>query len=136
MILRKLKKQNLHSGESLPEVMVSGLLFLMMAAVLQGAVAFGNRAKTKSESIRKENAKICRMLRETPWTDSSETAAYTFVAISPDESQVGTTKLSQVEVRLGRKEVLSGTDTVSFYMFGPPDAGGMPETPGPGGEAP
>ena len=94
MILRKLKKQNLHSGESLPEVMVSGLLFLMMAAVLQGAVAFGNRAKTKSESIRKENAKICRMLRETPWTDSSETAAYTFVAISPDESQVGTTKLS------------------------------------------
>ena len=82
MILRKLKKQNLHSGESLPEVMVSGLLFLMMAAVLQGAVAFGNRAKTKSESIRKENAKICRMLRETPWTDSSETAAYTFVAIS------------------------------------------------------
>ncbi len=136
MILGKLKKQHLYSGESLPEVMVSGLLFLLMAAVLQGAVAFGSSVKIKSESIRKKNAEICRELRETSWTDGNETAVYSFVAISQDESQVGTAKLFQVEVRLGRKEILSGTDQITFYMFGPPEVSGQPETPDPGGEGP
>lgn len=126
------------SGESLVEVMVSAVIFLMMAAVLQGAISFCGSALQKNRQLRKTNAEICEKLREElreqpESVGSAGTADYQFNAISADGNHTGTEVLFQIKVPLGKKAVSyqdegGGTQTVTFDLFGPvsPTGGGGP----------
>ena len=60
------------SGESLVEVTVSAVIFLMMMAVLQGSISFCTNAQHKSEEIRQENAEICRNLQSASYIPGAE----------------------------------------------------------------
>ena len=109
------------SGETLVEVMVCAVLFLMMAAVMQGAISFSTNAQHKSEQIRENNAKICRSLRTTGTTENG-TKTYTFKATSMDGSVEGE-EVFTIEVPLGKKEAYQdgqgNNQTVYFYLYGP-----------------
>lgn len=124
-----MKREILHSrsGETLTEVTAAMVIFLIVAAVLQGAVTFGVSAMKKSKEIRQRNTQICRDLQSAAYTDSGSGAEFSFRAISADGSESGTAVLFRVNTGLGHRDV-SYTDengnekTVTFYVYG--EAGG------------
>lgn len=118
------KKIHPQSGETLAEILVSALLFLMMMAVMQGAVAFCSNAQRRSEQIRGSNAQICRKLREDDSAGNSNGAAdYTFRATSADGTQDGNVVFTLEDVPLAEKEIEDDDGRkVTFYLYG----GGAP----------
>ena len=116
-----------NSGETMVEVMASIVIFLLMMAILQGAISFSSNAQAKSRQIRETNAEICQKLQETPYSSSGGgKVKYSFKATSADGSITGVSELFSVEVELGRKDVsyTDGTESkqTTFYLFGT-DAG-------------
>lgn len=130
----KKRIQHRRSGETLVEVMVCAVLFLMMVAVMQGAVSFSTNALQKSVQIRENHAAICRGLREQEEAITSGTkAGCTFRATSMDGSGSGN-EVFTVDVILGKTSVKytdgQGDDhTVDFYLYssvGEEAGGGSP----------
>lgn len=124
------KRLRAKAGESLVEVMVSAVIFLMLAAVLQGAVTFCTRAQHRSKEIRQRNAQICENLQTAP-SASNGSASFAFKATDGDGTQTGSTVLFQVEVPLEKKEVPytdqgGALKTAAFYLFGNSGGGGGP----------
>lgn len=114
--MKKLKKYG-SSGETLVEVMVCAVLFLMLAAVMQGAISFSTNALHKSTEIRETNAEICTNLRA-EGTDAAGSADYSFKATSMDGSVTGN-EVFTIKVPLGKKSVSDGKgQTVDFYLYG------------------
>lgn len=118
------------SGESLVEIMAGAFLFLMMMALLQGAVTFCSNAQRRSEQVRERNAQICREVREAAYTGA---AVQTYAFRATDGAVSGSGVLFQVEAQLGKKEVPYTDETgalqsVTFYLFGStvPTGGGGP----------
>ena len=107
-----------NSGETMVEIMVSIVIFLMMMAVMQGAISFSSNAQAKSVQIRKSNAEICQALETSPYSGGGK-VTYSFKATS------AVATLFNVEVELGKKEVSdSEGKTTTFYMFGVPGGEG------------
>lgn len=127
----KKRIQHGRSGETLVEVMVCAVLFLMMVAVMQGAISFAANALQKSAQIRENHAAICRSLRESGEAVTGiDKKSCTFRATSVDGSGTGN-EVFTVDVVLGKKTVSypdgqGGSHTVDFYLYGPVDeeAGG------------
>ena len=106
------------------EIMVSIVIFLMMMAVMQGAISFSSNAHAKSVQIRKSNAEICQALETSPYSGGGK-VTYSFKATSADGGAEGVATLFNVEVELGKKEVSdSEGKTTTFYMFGVPGGEG------------
>lgn len=119
------------AGESLVEVLAGALLFLMMVAVLQGAVTFSGNAQQRSRQLRERNAQICRLLRETEYQSGGSAQTVEFKAVSADGSQTGTQTVFRIPVTPGTKTVSWPSQTeekvkVVFYLFGPAAGGGGP----------
>ena len=143
-----MKIHRIHSGagESLVEVTVSAVIFLMMMAVLQGSISFCTNAQHKSKEIRQENAEICRNLQSASYIPGAENMTYLFKATTADGETPGAeaAALFRIAVELGTKEVTyldaDGTPkTTTFYLFGASDAKGTGEAGGTedtGGDAP
>lgn len=111
------------SGETLVEVMVCAVLFLLMAAVMQGAISFSTNAQHKSQQIRENNTKICRSLRTMDIVGNGN-KPYTFNATFMDGSMEGDEVVFTIEVPLGKKTVTypdgqNNNQTVDFYLYGP-----------------
>lgn len=111
------------SGETMVEIMASIVIFLMMMAILQGAISFSTNAQAKSRQIRETNAEICQKFQEAPYSSSGGgKVKYSFKATSADGSITGADELFSVEVELGKKDVsyTDGTETkqTTFYLFG------------------
>ncbi len=125
-----MRKISSGSGESLVEVLVSMLIFMMMAAIMQGAISFCTNAQHKSEQIRKDHAAICEKAWNTDPTAAGGTASFRFTAVSADGNLTGTTTLFKVEARLGEKKVSytdaeGNTKEYTFYVYmEPPGTGG------------
>lgn len=126
-----------NSGESLVEVMVSAVIFLMMMAALQGSISFCTNAQHKSEQIRETNAEICRNLQSSLYAPGAGNKTYSFKATTADGETPGPegAALFSIAVELGTKEITyleeDGTPkTVTFYLFGSADGKGT------GGETP
>lgn len=109
-------------GETMVEILVSMVLFLMLFAVMLGAVRFASNAQVRAETIRQRATALQRELRrQTPTEGDSKT--YQFVAVSEDGGTMG----DQVvfEVRLKEQTVIAqgGGDEVTFYLYGPEKGG-------------
>lgn len=118
--MKRLKKCK-DAGETLVEIMVSAVLFLLMMAVMQGAISFCTNAQRKSEQIRKSNADICREIRESGGSlTGSEPYNYEF------RSKSGSSPVFNIDVNLEKRTVDSddGKQAV-FYLFSP-KGGGSP----------
>ncbi len=137
-----MKKTRNNAGETLVEVMASMVIFLLLVAVLQGAVMYSHAAMEKSRKIRADNEAICESLRTTQVQTSGSQENMQFQAVSADGSIKGNL-VFQVPVMFGEKDV-SYTDSegrqklVTFYLYaamsqGDDSDGQTPESPGEGG---
>lgn len=102
------------------EVIVSAMLFLMLMAVLQGAVTFSSTAQDKSRKLRKDYAAMFQKLQETDVTDAGA-GNYRFYAYDTDETTAGN-QVFTIDAELGKKDVSyettdGETKTAHFYLF-------------------
>lgn len=107
------------SGETLVEVMVCVVLFLMLAAVMQAAVSFSTNALRKSAQIREENAGICARLREPGTVAKGSLTPYGFQASSG--STAFTIRAYPATRSVSYQDSQGNTRTVEFYLY---EAGG------------
>ena len=123
--MKKLKNRK-NSGETLVEIMVSAALFLMMMAVMQGAISFCTNAQQKSKELRTSNAEICNNMRKGPGLADNGSASLEFSAVSADGQTVGN-KVFTVKSVLKKAEVSAGSTgkTAVFYLFAG-EGGGSP----------
>ena len=114
------RRINNRSGETIVEVMVSVLIFLMLMAVLQGAIMFCNSAQKKSQQIRQDTAEICEKLQSAT-AEGNGSANFDFYATSADESVIGDNVFS-ISAPKQKKTVSYGaageTSSTIFYMYG------------------
>ena len=105
-------------GETMVEVLVSMVLFLMLFAVMLGAVRFASNAQVRAETIRRRATALQRDLRsQTPTGDDSKT--YQFFAVSEDGGTMGDQVVFQVPLREQTVIARGGGDEVTFYLYGP-----------------
>ena len=118
--MKKREKNYGNSGETLVEVMVCAVLFLMLAAVMQGAVSFCTNALHKSTEIRNTNAEICKNLRSGTVTTVDEgSTSYSFGAAASMDGAVTSGEVFTIEVPRHKESVSYGsTQTVDFYLYG------------------
>lgn len=126
MKIRGLKPE---SGETLVEVLAASAIFLLMMAIMQGAISFCTNAQHKSRQLRTVNAQICRDLKTTTYAVTAGKATFRFEASA--SGQTGGITLFEIPVELTEKKVpyenADGTSGEAvFYLF-------RPETSGAGG---
>ena len=111
-------RKNGKSGETLVEIMVSAFLFLILMAVMQGAISFCTNARHKSEQIRAANAEICQNLHSALTAQDNGSSSFDFRAVSADGNVEGKQVFS-VNVEMKRKEASNGDGSkkVTFYLF-------------------
>lgn len=151
------QRKRLRSGESLVEALVGIFIFLLILAILQGAISFCTNAQRESEEIRERNAVICQNLWETDYMEGTVGAeadlVFEAVVIDPDTGQpikdsdgnpITSGTLFKVKVDLGTKDVTYTEEgeqqSILFYLFGstrsPVSPGGLTEPEGGGGMVP
>ncbi len=114
-------------GESMVEILVSMVLFLLVMAVLSGAIRFAAGAQRKAEAIRQNAETVQQNLRSGGYTAASEgTQEFAFNAVSKDESQVGA-EVFTVTVKCEALTV-EGEDgqSATIRVFRPGEVGGTP----------
>ena len=111
-------RKNGKSGETLVEIMVSAFLFLILMAVMQGAISFCTNAQRKSEQIREANAEICQNLHSGLAASENGSRSFNFQAVSADGTVEGAQVFS-VNVELKKKVASNGdgSKTATFYLF-------------------
>lgn len=108
------------AGETLVEVMASIFLFLILLAILNGAISYCSNALVKNKEIRSENAKILEGLQKAQETTGSS-LKMDFVATNADMTVKGN-QVFAVTVDLAKKKV-NYTDSdkndqsTSFSLF-------------------
>ena len=105
-------------GETMVEILVSMVLFLMLFAVMLGAVHFASNAQVRAETIRQRATALQRHLRsQTPTGDDSKT--YQFVAVTEDGGTTGDQVVFQITLLEQTVTAQGGGDEVTFYLYGP-----------------
>ena len=108
-------------GETMVEILVSMVLFLMLFAVMLGAVRFASNAQVRAETIRQRATALQRELRRQPPT-GGDSKTYQFVAVTEDGGTTGS-RVFQVPLREQTVTARGGGDEVTFYLYGPEKGG-------------
>lgn len=126
----KLKRDN--RGETIVEVAVSAVIFLIMMGVMQAAVSFCANAQVKSEQIRENTSAICEALQSTE-ASGSDTAIYSFSQTTGDGKNVGGHAFSLQVLKQTKAVAYTDTEgaqqTVTFQVYGNPGGSGAGGTP-------
>lgn len=109
------------SGETIVEVIASIFIFLIMLAILQGAVSYSRAMLQKNKEIRAQNAQILDSLSNAELNlNGSQTIR--FMAVNSDMTESGNTVFS-VPTNLGYKYAdyvdSNGTASMRFYLYAP-----------------
>lgn len=133
--MREIKKSRANAGETLVEVLVSVFLFLMLAAVLEGAVSYSSAALKKNKQIRADQTAILKSLSTTSVT-AGENKTLSFQAVSSSFDRKGNL-VFQMPVRLDQKTVTyqntkNEPQQITFYLYGSAET----DDGGTGGETP
>ena len=103
-------------GESMVEILVSTVVFMLLLGALNGAVGFASNAQRKAEQLREDAVVLQREVRAgTPVGDDD--AAYDFRAATPDGTETG---LNAFRVRVRKQTVTASTPsgkTAPFCRF-------------------
>ena len=115
-LLERLKSQR---GETLVELMVSIVIFLLLLGTLAGAISFATAAQQKAQSLRDNAAAFQQSVRHgTAKGDATKPEA--FYATTYDESQTGTQVVCRI--RLKQQTISAagadGRTTTDFSVFG------------------
>lgn len=104
-------------GETLVEVLVSTVVFLLLLAALSGAVAFAHNAEVRSGEIRDHANELQRSVRSGA-AKGEDCKTFEFRSVSSDGS-TGDNVLFSVEAK---KQTITASDDAGnqtdFYVFG------------------
>ncbi len=124
----KMRRAGNRSGESIVEVMASAVVFLLLMAVLQGAVMFSTSAQRKSRQIRQDTAKICEGFRSGE-AEENGSEDYMFYASSADGTVLGNRVFSVSAPKQKKRVSYTGAEGEAseavFYLYGA-DGGAPP----------
>lgn len=103
-------------GESMVEILVSTVVFMLLLGALNGAVGFASNAQRKSEQLRQDAAELQESVRDgTPVGDDTE--SYDFKVTTSDGED---TNIDAFRVKVKKQTVNARTNdgkTVPFYRF-------------------
>lgn len=129
--MKDVKRTRTNAGETLVEVMVSVVIFLMMMGILQGAILYSRAALEKSRQMRAENEAICEALRKSGNLSDQGASKLTFQAVSADGKTTGNTVFkveAQKKARTVTYEASDGTQkSTTFYLYQPEKNAGSSE---------
>lgn len=104
-------------GETLVEVLVSTVVFLLLLAALSGAVAFAHNSEVRSGEIRDHANELQRSVRSGT-AKGEDSPTFEFRSVSSDGS-TGDNVLFSVEAK---KQTITASDDArnqtDFYVFG------------------
>ena len=109
-------------GESMVEILVSTVVFMMLLGALNGAVGFSANAQRKAEELRKDAAELQRSVREKT-AAGEDTQTIRFHQILPESGAESTQDAFRVTVK--KQTVEATTDDgkrVDFYRFAAKEA--------------
>ena len=104
-------------GESMVEILVSTVVFMLLLGALNGAVGFASNAQRKSEQIRKDATELQESVREQTDVEGGEDATYDFKVTT---SEGADTNIDSFRVKVKKQTVNAKTEdnkTVPFYRF-------------------
>ncbi len=116
-LLERLKNQR---GETLVELMVSIVIFLLLLGTMAGAISFASSAQQKAQTIRDNAAALQYSVRHTDPTGTTGTSKpLSLYVTDAKESAMGTNSVCQVPVN---EQVIqaagSNGSTTDFAVFG------------------
>ncbi len=129
--MKRMSGKRTESGETIVEVTASIVIFLLVVALLQGAVSFCGRAQQKSRQIRYDAAEVAKALRRQSWPEyDAGTESFAFYAVGADGTKGY--QVFSVDALLKEETVnyesMDGTDRdMTFRIYRPlPKGGGGP----------
>lgn len=106
-------------GETLVELMVSIVIFLLLLGTMAGAISFASNAQQKAQTIRDNAAALQYSVRHTDPTGTGAKKTLSLYVTDAEESAMGTNSVCQVPVN---EQVIqaagSNGSTTSFSVFG------------------
>ena len=99
-------------GESMVEILVSTVVFMLLLGALNGAVGFASNAQRKSEQLRRDATELQESVR-----GNAEAAAYDFKVTTSNGED---TDIDAFRVKVKKQTVNAKTEdgkTVPFYRF-------------------
>ena len=101
-------------GESMVEILVSTVVFMLLLGALNG---FASNAQRKSEQLRRDATQLQESVRENAEVADGEAAAYDFKVTTSDGED---TDIDAFRVKVKKQTVNAKTEdgkTVPFYRF-------------------
>ncbi|WP_318361567.1 hypothetical protein [uncultured Agathobaculum sp.] len=109
-------------GESMVEILVSTVVFMMLLGALNGAVGFSANAQRKAEELRKDAAELQRSVREQT-AAGEDTQTIGFHQILPESGAESTQDAFRVTVKKQTVEAAADDGKrVTFYRFAAKEA--------------
>lgn len=109
-------------GESMVEILVSTVVFMMLLGALNGAVGFSANAQRKAEELRKDAAELQRSVREKT-AAGEDTQTIGFHQILPESGAESTEDAFRVTVKKQTVEAAADDGKrVTFYRFAAKEA--------------
>ncbi len=114
-----LERLNSQRGETLVELMVSVVIFLLLLGTMAGAIAFANAAQQKAQTIRDNATALQYSVRHTDPAGTGTSRTLHLYVTNAKQSAMGTNAVCQIPVN---EQVIqaAGTNgsTTSFSVFG------------------
>ena len=128
--MARIEKTKANAGETLVEVVASIFIFLILMAIIQGAISYSTASLEKNKQIRQDNQSILKSLQMTTESENM-TKDIAFHAVGKN-GQLGE-NVFNVKMNLSKKKVsyknTKGEDSeITFYLFDD-----VPNTSGTGG---
>ena len=104
-------------GESMVEILVSTVVFMLLLGALNGAVGFASNAQRKSEQLRRDATELQESVRGSAEVADGEAAAYDFKVTTSNGED---TDIDAFRVKVKKQTVNAKTEagkTVPFYRF-------------------
>ena len=104
-------------GESMVEILVSTVVFMLLLGALNGAVGFASNAQRKSEQLRRDATELQESVRGNAEVADGEAAAYDFKVTTSNGED---TDIDAFRIKVKKQTVNAKTEdgkTVPFYRF-------------------
>ena len=104
-------------GESMVEILVSTVVFMLLLGALNGAVGFASNAQRKSEQLRRDATELQESVRGNAEVADGEADAYNFKVTTSNGED---TDIDAFRVKVKKQTVNAKTEdgkTVPFYRF-------------------
>ena len=104
-------------GESMVEILVSTVVFMLLLGALNGAVGYASNAQRKSEQLRRDATELQESVRGNAEVADGEAATYDFKVTTSNGED---TDIEAFHVKVKKQTVNAKTEdgkTVPFYRF-------------------